>query len=105
VKHPAALVLHSLGDAGSRGAAYCRSKASGCEGWIFAEPCDLSSEAIRAKEEAKTCGNLLRRNGYEGQKPQGFLVKKGNYDRVVAGGKIIASWRQTHATEPAAAFI
>ena len=53
-----------------------RSKPRG----IFAEPCDLSSEAIRAKEEAKSCGSLLRRSkasGCEGREPQGFLAKKG----------------------------
>ncbi|MDD5484028.1 MAG: hypothetical protein PHP98_10355 [Kiritimatiellae bacterium] len=42
-----------------RGILLLRNKASGCEGWIFAEPCE-------AKDTILPCG-----------KPQGILAKKG----------------------------
>ena len=50
-----------------RGSLLRRSNASGCEGWIFAEPCE-------ANNAIHPCG-----------KPQGFLAKKGNSDESLSG--------------------
>jgi|GEM_PF-7073982 len=78
--------LHKLWSEAPRGP---DSKRSGRG--IFAEPCDLSAIAPGATAEAKSCGNLLRPRGYEGQEPQGFLAKKGKSYwliwTVLAGGK------------------
>ena len=95
-----------------RGSLLRRSNASGCEGWIFAEPCDLSGEAL-AKTEAQNaiypCGSLLRRSkasGCEGREPRSFLAKKGkikhrmniiestNRSRRVSDAAVLKSFNQ-----------
>ncbi|MBU0715027.1 MAG: NTP transferase domain-containing protein [Verrucomicrobia bacterium] len=56
-----------------------RRSSLGYAGRVFAEPCDLSGEAL-AKTEASTAipaDSNLRRQGYGGQESKGFLAKKG----------------------------
>ena len=70
MKHPAALVLHSLGDAGSRGATCSAEVALATQVESLRNPAKprdaiLSSIAISATEDPP-CGE-----------PQGFLAKKG----------------------------